>query len=149
MYRPPEWSRFAAVNGRTYDFDDLNSTRIGVLDKTIQYSYLRNNLDERANQITSYRTFGGMLRDLGSGALHLVLADEESLVEAMASDPRLEFKGDPVPLGPGIGIGLRKEDDELRQRLNTALASMKADGSLDALLTRWFEGKSPLFGEGN
>jgi ABC-type amino acid transport substrate-binding protein len=146
MYRPPDPSRFVGLSGESFDFADLNSTRIGVLRSTIQHDYLRENFDRRANSINDFLTFGGMLRELRSGALHLIFADEAELAAAMASEPDFDFKGPPILVGGGVGIGLRKEDDELEARLNAALSSMKQDGSLDALITQWFEGRSPLFG---
>ena len=46
--------------------------------------------------------------------------------------------GDPVPLGAGIGLGLRETDTELKYKFNAAIDSMKADGSLNELLIKWF-----------
>ncbi|MEM7518223.1 MAG: transporter substrate-binding domain-containing protein, partial [Planctomycetota bacterium] len=46
--------------------------------------------------------------------------------------------GDPVPLGGGIGLGLRETDTELKDKFNAAITSMKEDGSLNELLIKWF-----------
>jgi polar amino acid transport system substrate-binding protein len=43
-----------------------------------------------------------------------------------------------VPLGGGVGAGIRESDAELRDTLDAAIAEMKADGSLNELLTKWF-----------
>ncbi len=37
----------------------------------------------------------------------------------------------------GIGIGLREGDRELRAAFDEAIASMRRDGSLNALLAEW------------
>jgi polar amino acid transport system substrate-binding protein len=44
-------------------------------------------------------------------------------------------------LGGGIGLGLRESDGELKGKLDAAIASMKADGSLNALIAKWEIGK--------
>ena len=49
----------------------------------------------------------------------------------------LQFVGDDVFLGGGIGMAFRESDAELRGKFDAAIASMKADGSLNALLAKW------------
>ncbi|MBV1894996.1 MAG: transporter substrate-binding domain-containing protein, partial [Rhodobacteraceae bacterium] len=46
--------------------------------------------------------------------------------------------GEPVPLGGGVGMGLRESDTELRGKFDAAITSMKEDGSLNELLKKWF-----------
>ena len=58
------------------------------------------------------------------------------LVEASGGE--LMFVGDPVPLGGGVGMGLRESDAELREKFDAAITSMKEDGSLNAMLIKWF-----------
>jgi polar amino acid transport system substrate-binding protein len=40
-------------------------------------------------------------------------------------------------LGGGVGMGFRESDDELRAKFDAAIASMKADGSLNELIAKW------------
>jgi len=37
-----------------------------------------------------------------------------------------------------VGIAVREEDGELRRKLDEAIGAMKEDGSLNALIRRWF-----------
>lgn len=55
-----------------------------------------------------------------------------------ASGGDLVLIGDPFPLNGGVGMGFRPEDDALRARFDAAIGAMKADGSLNALITEWF-----------
>jgi polar amino acid transport system substrate-binding protein len=43
-----------------------------------------------------------------------------------------------VPLGGGVGMGLRESDAELKATFDPIISEMKADGSLNALITKWF-----------
>jgi polar amino acid transport system substrate-binding protein len=44
-------------------------------------------------------------------------------------------------IGGGVGMGLRESDAELRSKFDAAIASMKADGSLNALIAKWDVGE--------
>ena len=48
------------------------------------------------------------------------------------------FVGPDVPLGGGVGMGLRESDGELQAKFNAAITSMKEDGTLNAMLIKWF-----------
>ena len=47
------------------------------------------------------------------------------------------FVGDEVPLGGGVGMGIRESDGELKEKFNAAIQSMKDDGSLNEMITKW------------
>lgn len=47
--------------------------------------------------------------------------------------------GPMVPLGEGVGIAVRRDDSALRDRFNTALRAMRADGSYAKLERRYFD----------
>ena len=40
---------------------------------------------------------------------------------------------------------MRETDDELEAKLNEAIDDMKEDGSLNALIVKWFREDSPTF----
>jgi polar amino acid transport system substrate-binding protein len=64
-----------------------------------------------------------------------------------ASAGGIEFVGEDVMIGNGVGGGLRKEDTELKATLDEALTALKADGTVDKLIAQWFEGRGPYFAE--
>ncbi|MCC6002195.1 MAG: transporter substrate-binding domain-containing protein [Pararhodobacter sp.] len=81
-----------------------------------------------------------------NGEVDAVLADREFLAPFVAdSGGELVFIGEAVTPGDGIGMGIRQSDDELRATFNDAIESVKADGTLNELLTRWFGDEEPLF----
>jgi polar amino acid transport system substrate-binding protein len=62
-----------------------------------------------------------------------------------ASGGELAFVGEPVTIGRGVGMGLRGSDAELRGKFDAAIGSMKEDGTLNALLAKWFPDNPPSF----
>ena len=66
--------------------------------------------------------------------------------------PSLEFKevrasyttdgfkevGEPVKLGQGVGVAMRKRDEELAQEVNEALATLKEDGTYNTIMDKYF-----------
>ena len=66
-----------------------------------------------------------------------VLVDHGYAVEKLAeSGGRLAIVGPSVALDRGLGIGVRK-GSSLKGKLDEALASMKANGALNALILKW------------
>lgn len=45
-------------------------------------------------------------------------------------------------IGGGVGMGLRKSDGALKAKFDAAIGSMKSDGSLNALITKWEIGET-------
>ena len=74
-----------------------------------------------------------------NGEADAVFADADYLVPLVeASGGELMFVGPDVPLGGGVGMGLRESDTELKETFDAIITEMKADGSLNTLLVKWF-----------
>ena len=87
-----------------------------------------------------FDTFDQAVADLAAGNLDLILADGGYVVPIVeATGGALVLTGPEVTVGGGVGAGMRKEDDELTATFDRILGEMKADGSLNALITEWFE----------
>ena len=78
-----------------------------------------------------YDTQKNAYLDLASGRVDGILADAFVQWEWLKSDAgkNFEFKGEPVFDDDKIAIAVRKGNDELRERLNKALAEIIADGT--------------------
>jgi len=72
-----------------------------------------------------------------NGEADAVFADASFLEAIAAEDDSLMVLEKQVLLGGGVGMGVRESDAELKATFNTAIDSMKADGSLNALITKW------------
>jgi polar amino acid transport system substrate-binding protein len=142
-YFPPDPSTFVSAAGTTYDYEALKGLKIGAQSSTIQAGYLNDKL-KADNTILTYDTQDQELADLNAGNLDLVFIDGSVAGEiAAGSNGALKIDGPDILLGNGAGIGLRKADTELKDKLNTALAAMKADGTLDALIIKYFPEMAP------
>lgn len=73
-----------------------------------------------------------------NGEADAVLADASFLAPVADADADLMIvEGGDVLLGGGVAAGVRESDTELRDKLTAAVQSMKADGTLNALITKW------------
>lgn len=93
--------------------------------------------DEANPRITLFETFGAAIQALRVGDVDLALSDSTAANGYVAaSDGRLKIIGD--PLGTEDFGFIFPKGSELVAPINAAIASMEADGSLEALNTKWF-----------
>lgn len=146
-YFPPDPSTYVSLATSKIDYTSLKGLRIGVQTGTVQAAWLDIIL-AKDNTILKYEVVDQELADLKAGNLDLVMAESSFITETVAgSGGTLKADGPPVPIGTGAGIGLRKGDDDLEKQFNDALTAMKADGTLDALIKKFFpeRGNGPFF----
>jgi polar amino acid transport system substrate-binding protein len=89
------------------------------------------------SRVKLFDTFGASVQALKSGDVDMVLMDQASINGYIAADPGV-FK----TVGDAIGSDqfgfIFKPGSDLVGPVNTALASMKADGTIDGLNRKWF-----------
>lgn len=137
-YYPPDASTFLMASGKEFNFDNLSGARIGVQGATIQANHIDATYKAN-NTVLTFSTNDQALADLNAGNLDMLFAEQSYLDETAAgSNGALVIAGPKAVLGDGLGIGIRKADTELSAKINEALASMKADGTLDALIGAYF-----------
>jgi octopine/nopaline transport system substrate-binding protein len=95
-------------------------------------------------EIREYKTTEAHDLDLLAGRIDAVLADATAIIGTL---DKPEFK-DYTLVGPaitggiqgnGVGIGLRKEDAELKMKLNEAIQAATQDGTIRKLSMKWFK----------
>jgi polar amino acid transport system substrate-binding protein len=142
-YFPPDPSSYMARTGTQLDFAALTGKNIGVQGGTIQAGYAETTFGS-TNTIKAFETADQALADLNAGNVDVILADSSYIAEIIAgSAGALEVVGPDVMLGGGVGAGVRQADTELRDKLTGVIDEMKKDGSLDALIIKWFPDKAP------
>ena len=103
------------------------------------YAGVYNILDgnEENARIIKFETFGAGLEALKAGDVDLTLSDSTAANGYVAaSDGGLKIIGEPLA-SEDFGFIFPKGSD-LVAPINAAIASMKADGTIDALNTKWF-----------
>ena len=140
-YFPPDPSTYVSLAGKKFDYNALKGLKIGAQVATIQIDYLNKNL-KADNTILSYDTQDQELADLNAGNIDLVFLDGSVVGETVAgSNGALKADGPDILIGTGVGVGMRKADTDLTAKFNTALQSMKDDGTLDGLIAKFFPEK--------
>jgi len=146
-YFPPDPSKFVAAAGAGIDPAALEGKRVGVQGGTIQAAYAEENLGDTSTVVT-FGTADQAMADLAAGNLDTILADGAYLEPVVtASGGALEFVGEDIMIGNGVGAGLRKDEAELKAQFDAALDALKADGTVDKLIAQWFDGHGPYFAE--
>ncbi|MYD97118.1 MAG: transporter substrate-binding domain-containing protein [Gammaproteobacteria bacterium] len=129
-YYPPTPSVYLARAGAG---DEAAEGRIGVTANTI-YSDHFTELGRAFVALDGSRDAADAVL---SGEVDAILVDHGYGVEKLAEhEGQLAVVGPSVLLDRGLGIGVR-EGSELKHRFDEALASMKADNVLNALIRKW------------
>ena len=135
-YFPPDPSAYVGLAGAAADA--AASGVVAAQTNTIQSSYVAGS----GATLVEYPTPDETIAAVRSGEADLVLADDGFLRPIVnESNGELVFVGGGVMIGGGVGMGIRESDNELRDKFNAAIDAMKADGSLNALIAKWFDGK--------
>lgn len=77
-----------------------------------------------------------------SGEADAVLADKSYVDPIAAEDETLMLLEKTELLGGGVGMGVRESNSELKETFDTAIQSMKDDGTLNELITKWDIGET-------
>lgn len=130
--------------GMTPDPAGMAGKIIGVQVSTIHEAYAQKYFTDAA-EIKTYQTTDEGFQDLAAGRIDASQADSIAVDAFMATDAGkacCEIIGavadDPAILGKGVGVGLRKGEEELKAKFNAAIAKVRADGTYDAIWKPYF-----------
>ena len=133
-YSQPDPSAYLALSNDV----DLAGGVIAAQSNTIQSGYIATT---RAT-LVEFSTPEETIAAVRNGEADAVLADKSFLAPIAAENADLMLMGDNIMLGGGVGMGIRESDGELKDKFSAAIDSMKADGSLNALITKWEIGET-------
>lgn len=137
-YTPPSASSYVA----TAEDADIEGGVIAAQTATIQAAHVA----EGGATLLEFATPEETVAAVRNGEADAVFADKDYLVPLVEeSAGELMFVGDDVPLGGGVGIGLRESDTELKEKLDAAIGSMKEDGSLNEMIVKWFGDDAQIY----
>ena len=129
-----------AQKGKFTSLADLKGKRVGMENGTTHQKYLHDKHPEV--KTVAYDSYQNAIIDLKNGRLDGVFGDTAVVNEWLKTNPQLAAVGEHVTdaqyFGTGLGIAVRPENKALVEKLNTALAAIKADGTYQKISDQWF-----------
>ena len=121
--------------------DALKGKSVGVEQGTIQETYAKENWAPKGVNVVPYQNQDQVYADLISGRLDAALQDEVQADLGFLKTPRgagFQFAGKEIPTG-AAAIGLRKEDADLKGKIDKAIADMIKDGTYKKIEAKYFD----------
>ncbi|SDD18390.1 ABC transporter substrate-binding protein [Paraburkholderia lycopersici] len=145
IYRVPSRLIARSDSGLVATATSLKGKRVGVLQSSIQETYAKAHWEPAGVVVVPYQDQNQIYADLGAGRLDATLVLAPAGQKGFLSHPEgngFAFVGEAVRddriLGGGVAFGIRKGDNALRERLNTAIAKLEADGTVTSLAHKYF-----------
>ena len=136
-------TRLVAKKGSTLQptAESLKGKSVGVEQGTIQETYAKTNWAPKGVNVVPYQNQDQVYADMLSGRLDAALQDEVQADLGFLKTPRgagFQFAGAEIPTG-AAAIGLRKEDTDLKAKIDQAIADMIKDGTYKKLEAKYFD----------
>ena len=124
-------------------FDDLKPLKVGVQTGTTGDEAVGKLLGKSNPAIKRFESTPLALKELESGGVEAVVADNGVVINYVANNADAKFKtvSDPAFVPERYGIAVKKGNAELLGKLNQGLAAIKADGSYDKIRAKYFGAK--------
>ena len=124
----------------------LAGKTLGVQVATIHQVYANKYFAPAGVTVKEYQTQDEANNDLASGRIDAVQADSVAMLEFLKSeqgtaccDMKGMVKDDPEVLGLGVGVGLRKGETELKDKINAAIKAIRENGVYDEFSKKYFD----------
>jgi lysine/arginine/ornithine transport system substrate-binding protein len=144
IYRVPSMVIARKGSGITSAADKLQGKSMGVLRKgRSRETYARSHWESAGVRVVSYQDQNQVYADMATGRLDATLVMAPAGQKGFLTRPDgkdFQFVGavhDDKILGSGIAFGLRKDDVELRKKLDAAIARLQASGKVKALAAKY------------
>lgn len=144
-YNTPTVLAVAKGSGLQSTPDGLKGKIIGVQVSTIHEAYAKKHFGPTAAEIKIYQTQDEANADLAAGRIDATQADSLALQAFVDSEQgkaccelTAPVADDKEVLGQGVGIGVRKEDTELRDKFSAAIKAIRDSGKYDEISKKYF-----------
>ncbi len=141
-------ARLIAKTGTTITptLDALKGKRVGVLQGSTQEAYANAMWQPKGIDVVAYANQDLIYADLGAGRIDAAFQDEVAASEGFLKQPAGKgyvFAGPAVKddkfFGVGTGMGLRKDETDLKAALDKAFADMRKDGTYNKYAKQYFD----------
>jgi len=127
-------------NSKVAKFDDLKKLKVGVQTGTTGDEAVTKLLGKTSTAIKRFESTPLALKELESGGVDAVVADNGVVIHYVANNPGSKFKtvADKSFAPEQYGVALKKGNAELLAKVNQGLADIKADGTYDKIFAQYF-----------
>lgn len=136
-YYPPAISYYVAASADA----DIKGGVVAAQTATIQAAHVA----ESGAQLLEFKTPDETVAAVQNGEADAVLADSEYLDPIVSGSGGALVVVSEIPLGGGVGAAFRQSDTELAAKFDKAIGEMKADGTINGLIDKWFKEKGIKF----
>ena len=132
-------------NSKVATFDDLKKLKVGVQTGTTGDEAVTKLLGKTSTAIKRFESTPLALKELESGGVDAVVADNGVVIHYVANNPGAKFKtvADKSFVPEQYGVALKKGNADLLAKINQGLADIKADGSYDKIFAQYFGAPPP------
>lgn len=134
---PGGWFGPNDFNTDVTDMGAMKGKTIGVQRGTTMDTFVTENMGGIVT-IKRYTTADDMVLDLEGQRLDAVFVDYPVGEQTVLSKDGFKEVGEPVKLGEGVGVAMRKRDKDLASEVNAALRTLKNDGTYDTIMQKYF-----------
>lgn len=144
-YQTP--AKFMVKKGLIPEFsvEALKGKKVGVQRETVHDKYLTAVYGKNV-EIVRFGSLDEAFLDVKAGRIDIVMADSIALLDGFLNKEDgkgYEFVGpdmvDPAIFGPGIGAAVRKQDTDLKAKLNEAIKTIRANGTYKKIQDKYFD----------
>jgi len=140
-------SRIVVKEGTAYtDPASLKGKKIGVLKGSTQEKYAMGELKPAGVNVVPYEAQDQVYLDIKSGRLDGTVADQVEVNGGFLRKDEGKGYGFVGPVlddikyfGYGVGVALRKGEDDLRNQLNAAIAAIRGNGLYETVAKKYFD----------
>ena len=125
--------------------EGLKGKILGVQVSTTHEAYAQKYFAKSVAELKQYQTQDEANQDLAAGRIDALQADqvaEQDFLDSPTGKACCVSVGvvadDPVILGQGAGVGIRKGDTALKDKIDAAIAEIRKDGEYDAISKKYF-----------
>jgi polar amino acid transport system substrate-binding protein len=126
-------------------FDDLKKLKVGVQTGTTGDEAVTKLMGKTSTSIKRFESTPLALKELESGGVDAVVADNGVVINYVANNAGAKFKtvADKSFAPEQYGVAIKKGNAELLAKINQGLAAIKADGTYDKIFAQYFGAPPP------
>ncbi|MDP4547315.1 MULTISPECIES: transporter substrate-binding domain-containing protein [unclassified Marinobacter] len=134
---PGGWFGPESFNTDVTDLEAMKGKTVGVQRGTTMDTYVTENMHS-AVTIKRYTTAEDMVLDLEGQRIDVAFVDYPVGEQTILNRDGYKEVGEPVKLGEGVGVAMRKRDAKLAKEINAALKTLKENGTYDSIMAKYF-----------